>query len=139
MEAAKIIKRPPQFIYCLSGGTNLYAFHTIFCTLCQTNQINSNAGSYDVSHVDVCWVTSVLSDLRQASEACCHAESKDEQRLQELRSAVDAGVEIHLHRETNTQSIGKGQTFETSETWIKIKTHYDNFPSGVQRQLLYRV
>lgn len=82
----------------------------------------------------------MLSYLRQASEACCHAESKDEHRLQQLSSAVDAGVEIHLQRETNTHSISaKSRRLRHMKPGIKIKRHYDNFTSGARRQLLYSV
>lgn len=61
-----------------------------------TNQVDSDAGSYQVAHVDVYGVTAVLCDLRQAGEARRHAESEDQQRLQQLRGAVDAGVKVHL-------------------------------------------
>lgn len=76
-----------------------YACHTHSCALRLTNQVDSDASSYEVSHVDVYWVTAVLSYLRQPGEARRHAESKHQQWLQQLGRAVDAGIEIHLWRE----------------------------------------
>lgn len=64
-----------------------------------TNQVDSDAGSYEVSHVDVYWVTAVLSYLCQPGEARRHAESKHQQRLQQLGRAADAGVKVHLWTE----------------------------------------
>lgn len=65
------------------------------CLSC-TNQVDTNASSYQISHVDIDWVTAVLRYLSQASEACHHAERQHQQGLEQLGCAVDAGVEIHL-------------------------------------------
>lgn len=61
-----------------------------------THQVDANAGSYQVPHVDVDGVTAVLGDLGQPCETRCHAESEHQQRLQQLGGAADGGIEIHL-------------------------------------------
>lgn len=76
--------------------------YTLLCVFCLTNQIDSDAGSYEVSHVDVYGVTAVLSYLRQTSKARRHAKSKHQQWLQQLGRAADAGIEIHLWIESHT-------------------------------------
>lgn len=80
------------------------------CARRLTHQVDSDAGSYEVSHVDVDWVTAMLCYLCQAGEAGCHAESKHQQRFEQLGCAVDAGVEIHLWRETRTHKQAERDT-----------------------------
>ncbi len=88
-----------------------------------TNQVDSDAGSYEVSHVDVYWVTAVLSYLRQPGEARRHAESEHQQRLQQLGRAADAGIEIHLWRERGRRKYAKRHTDRYIETGVVIKRH----------------
>lgn len=79
-----------------------YARHTHYGALCLTDQVDSDAGPYEVPHVDIYWVTAVLSYLRQTSKARRHAESEDQERLQQFGRAADAGIEIHLRRQMYT-------------------------------------
>lgn len=78
----------------IKKGNTLYIIH------CSTDQVDSDAGSYQVSDIDVYGVTSVLSYLCQAGKARRHAESKHQQRLQQFGCAADAGIKIHLQRYT---------------------------------------
>lgn len=70
--------------------------HTVLGALLSTHQVDSDASSYEVPHVDVYRVTAVLRYLSQASEACSHAEGEHQQGLQQLSCAIDAGIEVHL-------------------------------------------
>lgn len=69
-----------------------------------THQVDTNAGSYQVPHVDIDGVTAILSDLGQPREARGHAESEYQQRLQQLGGAADGGIEIHLRGRTTAKS-----------------------------------
>lgn len=60
------------------------------------HQVDPDAGSYQVPHVDVDRVTAVLGDLGQPGETRCHAEGEHQQRLQQLGGAADGGIEVHL-------------------------------------------
>lgn len=61
-----------------------------------THQVDPNAGSYEVTHVDVDGVTAVLRDLGQTRQARRHAECENQQWLQQFGGAADGGIEIHL-------------------------------------------
>lgn len=71
-----------------------------------THQVDPDAGSYQVAHVDVDGVAAVLRDLGQARQARRHAESEHQQRLQQLGGAADGGVEIHLRERTTAEGRG---------------------------------
>lgn len=90
----------------------LWSTYNVPVAILPTNQIDSDAGSYEVPHVDIYRVTAVLRYLSQASEARSHAESKHQQGLQQLSCAVDAGIEVHLWGERHLQ-IAKRQIIYT--------------------------
>lgn len=68
-----------------------------------THQVDPDAGSYQVAHIDVDGVTAVLRDLGQTSQTRRHAESEHQQRLQQLGGAADGGIEIHLRERTTAE------------------------------------
>lgn len=68
-----------------------------------THQVDPDASSYQVAHVDVDGVTAVLRDLGQTRQARRHAESEHQQRLQQLGGGADGGIEIHLRERTTAQ------------------------------------
>lgn len=74
----------------------------LFCALRLTNQVDPDAGPDQVTHVDVYWVTAVLGYLGQAGAASRHAEREHQQRFQQLGCAADAGIEVHLWKESDT-------------------------------------
>lgn len=74
-------------------------FFTQYWTLHSTHQIDSNSSSYQVSNIDVNWVTAMLRYLCQPSEACCHAEGEHQQGFQEFGRGADASVKVHLRRQ----------------------------------------
>lgn len=70
------------------------------------HQVDPDAGSDQVAHVDVDGVTAVLRDLGQTRQARRHAEREHQQRLQQLGGAADGGIEIHLRERARAARRG---------------------------------
>lgn len=61
-----------------------------------TDQVGGDEGPDEEAHIDVNWVTAVLSDLGQTGQSRRYHEAKDQQRFEELGAVRDGGVEVHL-------------------------------------------
>lgn len=68
-----------------------------------TDQVGGDEGADEEAHVDVDWVTAVLSDLGQTSQSRRYHKAKDQERFEQLGAVRDGRVEVHLEEQQEVE------------------------------------